>query len=533
MLFELLLFLSAIIIFLFAIARLSAEIQRLFTARVRQYIKAAVRRPLYGLSVGILSTILFQSSSTTTTLTVGMVSAGLLSFYHGLAVVLGTDIGTTLTVQLVVWKVTAFFPVCVVGGGLLWLIAAGKRKAVGEVVFYFGLVLFSLYLIGQTTAPLHSSEWVVRFFSQTNHPVLGFAIGAVFTAVVHASAIPISLLAMLSQQDIVTLETALPILIGANVGTTVTALLAGIVSNVSGKRTAVAHLFFKCVGAVVSFLLLPFFGPVLRAITASVPQQIALAHFFFNLCIVLIFILLLKPVSRLLERVVPGKEEVIPVWPEFLNAACLVRTEEALLCVKRELVRQMLLAQRMVRESIELTKTFHKGMRQSLVYIEAVVDNLRSEIAHYLWHISDRNFTEALSKRLFAYTAMVDDIERIGDHAVILAKLAAEKHERRIAFSERGMVELDEIDALVLANVADAARILEARDEFIVEKIMWREETVDLKVKEARERHLERFHRRICRAESGPIFLETLINLERISDHCMNIAEYVKELKEP
>lgn len=529
MLFELSLFLSAILIFLFAIVKLSTEIQRLFTARVRQYIRAAVRTPLYGLVAGVTSTILFQSSSTTTTLIVGMVSAGLLSFYHGLAVVLGTDIGTTLTVQLVVWKVTALFPVCVVGGGLLWLVAEGRRKAVGEVVFYFGLVLFALYLIGQATAPLNSSKWMVQFFRQADHPGVGFVIGALFTAAVHSSAIPISMLAILGQQDIVTLGTALPILIGANVGTTVTALLAGIVSNVSGKRTAFAHLFFKCVGALVGFLLLPFSESFLQGMSGSLPQQIALAHFFFNLCIVLIFILLLKPVSRLLEKIVPGKEEVIAVWPEFLNEACLVQTEEALLCVKRELARQMLLAQRMVRESIELSKNFRKGVRQSLIYIEAVVDNLRSEIARYLWHISDRSFTEALSKRLFAYTAMVDDIERIGDHAVILAKLAAEKHDRRIEFSARGMAELDEIDALVLANVADAVRILGERDEFTIEKIAWREETVDVKVREARERHLERFHRRICRAESGPIFLEMLINLERISDHCMNIAEYVKE----
>jgi phosphate:Na+ symporter len=531
MLAELSIFLSAILIFLFAIVKLSAEVQRLFTARVRQYIRAAVRTPLYGLVAGIASTILFQSSSTTTSLIVGMVSAGLLSLYHGLAVVLGTDIGTTLTVQLVVWKVTALFPVCVVGGGILWLIAAGKRKAVGEVVFYFGLVLFSLYLIGQATAPLNSSKWVGQFFREAGHPGLGFVIGLLFTAIVHSSAISISMLAMLGQQDVVTLDTALPIIIGANVGTTVTALLAGVVSNVSGKRTAVAHLFFKCVGALVGFLLLPFFGPFLRSMTGSLPQQIALAHFFLNLSIVLIFIFLLKPVSGLLERSVPGREEVIAVWPEFLNEACLVRTDEALLCVKRELVRQMLLAQRMVRESIELTKIFRKGVRQSLVYIEAVVDNLRSEIAHYLWHISEKEFTEVLSKRLFAYTAMVDDVERIGDHAVILAKLASEKHERKIEFSERGMAELDEIDALVLANVADALRILEERDEFTIEKIAWREDAVDAKVREARERHLERFHRRICRAESGPIFLEILINLERISDHCMNVAEYVKELK--
>jgi phosphate:Na+ symporter len=530
MLQELSLFITALVIFLYAIAKLSSEVQELFTGRVRGYIRYAARTPLSGLATGMLSTILFQSSSTTTALIVGMVSAGLLSLYHGLAMVLGTDIGTTFTVQLVVWKVTALFPVCVAGGGLVWFTSEGKRKTVGEVIFYFGLVLFALYVISEVTAPLKASPEVSIILRRAAHPLFGFAAGVIFTALVHASVIPISMVAILAQQGLVSLESALPVVFGANVGTTVTALLAGLISNVNGKRTAFAHLLFKCSGAFVCLALLPVLNVILKSLSDSVSQQIALGHFLFNLIIAALFLFLLKPVSVMLEKMVPGKAEALPVWPEFLNEACLAKTEEALLCVKRELGRQMHLAHSMVRDSIELLRTFRKATRRDLVYVEAVVDNLRSEIAAYLWKISDREFSPELSRQLFTYTAMVDDIERIADHAIILAKLAAEKQERRIEFTEAGMTELDEIDALVVANVADVVLLMDTRDDSRILNVYRREESVDVKVREARERHLERFHRRICRAEAGPIFLEMLINLERISDHCENIAEYVKEL---
>jgi len=524
-------FVVGVVLFLFAMIKLGEKVQRLFTARFRQYIRYAVHTPLHGLITGIFTTVLFQSSSTTTALIVGMVSAGLISFYHSLGMILGADIGTTLTVQLVVWKVTDVAPLFVVVGGIPWLFGSPRYKRYGEPIFYFGLILFSLSLIGKASAPLRESTLFVSIFRDSRNLWLGLAAGAAFTAIVHASAIPISILVLLGQQDLISLENAIPILFGANIGTTVTAVLASLVANVNGKRSAAAHLLFKVCGVGLCMVGLPLFVRAVAAVSGSVPQQVAIAHFLLNLIIAVVSLPLLTPVSHLIERMLPGRAEVLPIWPEFLKEECLARTEEALACVRKELWRQMGLARRMFAMSMELITRYDRGKSRDIRYIEAVVHNLRREVGKYLWRVSSKEFSNQTSRELFAYTAMVDDIERIADHAVVLADLSREKYRLRTDFSERGWEELAEIERLVGQNLEDAAVLIEGKNEGRADAILRHEDAVDQRVREAREHHLERFHRRVCRAEAGPIFLEVLINLERVSDHCTNIAEYVLELE--
>lgn len=530
MLLHLGLFASGIILFMFGLVRLGHQVQRLFTPRMRRFITVSIGRPLFGLASGAVATVLFQSSSMITALTIGMVSAGLITLYNSLGIILGADIGTTFTVQLVVWKITSLSPVFIFAGGLMWLISHGRARRAGEGILSFGFILFGLDLMAQAALPLKASSGVTSFFQATRNPFLGLIVGIVFTALVHSSAIPISMLVILAQQGLVHLDGALYIVIGANIGTTITAVLAAAVATVDGKRSAAAHLLFKCAGAALCMILLSPFENLLGRLSSDPAQQIALAHLFFNLIIGILFLPLLGPVASVLQRVIPGKSEPLPLWPEYLDETCLERPGDALLCVKKELERQVGLAQKTFSQSVQLIGSYNRGLARDLNYVEMIIDNLRTEIGHFLWRISNRDFSTYLSEDLFAYTAMVDDIERIADHAVVISHLAKEKDLRRLEFSERGWQEMNEIVSLVGENLADAASLIGWQDRARARLIYEREEWIDRKVKEARERHLERFHRRVCQAEAGPVFLELLINLERISDHCENIAEYVEGL---
>jgi len=533
MLQGILLFSTGLILFLFGMVRLSGHVQRRFTnIRIRDYFRLAVKTPIYGVITGLVSTILFQSSSATSVLTVGLVSAGLISFYHSLGIILGSGIGTTLTVQLVVWKFTDISPIFIILGSGIWIFGKNSWKYAGEALFYFGFIFFGLSLVSLSTGPLKGNVTFMHFFQEVKNPFLGVFAGLVLTAVVQSSAIPISILAILAQHNLVTIDTSLPIVFGANLGTATTALLAGLTANINGRRAAVSHFLFKLFGVIMCVILLPFFVLSVEQMSTSVAQQIALGHFLFNIIIVVIFIPLLRPFSRLVETFMPGKGETLSLWPEFLDEKKLSQADAALDCARKELVREIDFARKMFTKSTTLITDYSETERKNINYIEFIVDTLRREIGNYLCKISALSLSQELSRKLFAISQLTDTIERIGDHALTLSQLSARKIQRKIAFTDLAKSDLSEFIMLVDKNLEDASAIIAKKDEATIQRIITRENHIDSIEKDLKERHLERFYRGICHAEAGPIYVDMLIHLERISDHCENIAEYIRDIED-
>lgn len=526
-----LLFITGLVLFLFGMIKLSELMQQQLSGSIRDYLKISVKRPVYGFFMGIVSTLLLQSSSATTLLTMGVVSAGLISFYHSLGIILGADIATTLTAQLVVWKFTTFSPFIILLGGILMFTGKERQRSSGEAIFYFGLIFFGLNLTSEATAPLKNNQAFIRFFQEAKNPLIGVGIGTLFTGIVQASAIPVGIMVIMGQQGLISIENAVPIVFGANIGTTVTALLGSLVLNINAKRSAISHLLFKVVGVALILLFFPFFIDLIRGLSSQVSQQVAFSHFILNLFIALIFGFFLRPFSYIIERIIPGKDETLPLWPEHLNKKCLTNAEDALVCVQKELVREIALARKMLSDSLDLINNFKSSRRKDLGYIEMIIDNLQAEITRYLWNISCSQLTPELSKRLFAFSSIVYDIERMGDHSTNIVELSESKHLRRAVFSEPALMEINEIGRLIIQTVDLTSSVIENNNRDKLYIIIDMAEKAELLIKEAVDRHLQRFYQRICRAEAGPIFVDMLVNLEGISRHCRIIAGHLKSLE--
>jgi len=529
---EILIVTSGIILFLIGMVNLSSAVRKLIDVRIKEYIKYAVGKPLKGLITGIVSTMIFQSSSASTALTIGLVSAGLISFSNSLAIILGADIGTTLTVQLIIWRFTEISPLIISIGGLLWLSGREKWQTIGEMIFCFGLMFFGLELVSKAVEPLKNSHFLVEMFTQTQTPLVGIGMGIVVTGIVQASAIPISIMVILAQQDIVSLENAVAVVMGANIGTTITALLAGTVATKSGQRTAFSHLIFKFAGISLCFIFMPYFISILKSLSSNTAQQIALAHFLMNLVIVLSFIFVLTPFAAFMNKFLPGEDKILPVWPEYLDSKDISHPQKALDNVHKELKRQTNMVLQMYFKSIKMISNYKESEGKSLFYIDMVVKNIRKQTVRYLRKISAQNLSEQFSKKIFAYTAMTNDIESISIHVSSINRLAAQKAQKKIKFSNCGENELSEIIILVSKNFSDAFSMIDKPSDKINRDVVAREEQVDMKVKESRDNHLERFHKRLCDPDAGPIFVEMLLHLERISDLCNNVAEYMCDIKE-
>ncbi len=499
-------------------------LQRAAGGRLRTLLTGLARNRLLAVVAGAVITAIIQSSSATTVMLIGFVSAGLMAFRQTLGVILGADIGTTLTVQLIAFRITDY-SLLMVGAGFSIMFLAGRRvvKDVGQAVLGFGLIFLGLMVILEGVAPLRTSALATQLLAAVaGNAVMAVLAAAAFSALVHSSAATIGLALALAAEGLLSLAGAVAIVLGANIGTCVTALMAAVGSSAEAKRVAVAHIGFKLGGVALALPLLEPFTRLVAATAADVPRQIANAHTLFNVGISLVFLPFAPLAARAIEALVPDDEPgENPFRTRYVDARSLAQPALALGQATREALRMADVVQGMLRDVPSVFGSNNQELLEDVERRDDQVDFLEREIKLFLARLDRSAMGADLSRREIGLISFIGNLENIGD--IIdknLMELARKKLYQGRRFSDAGWAELLEFHGLVAKNLESAIAAFAAGDRTLAQQVLDQRPVIRQRERELRESHLNRLRQgRLESLETSEIHLDILTNLKRISSH--------------
>ncbi|HEV8617251.1 MAG TPA: Na/Pi cotransporter family protein [Methylomirabilota bacterium] len=505
--------------------RLSGDsLQRAAGGRLRHLLTGMARNRVVAVASGAAVTSIIQSSAATTLMLIGFVSAGLMTFRQTLGIILGADIGTTFTVQLIAFKVTDYALLLVgIGFVITFLARRPGVKDVGQAILGLGLMFLGLKLIIDGVAPLRSNQLALELLeAMAGNAVLAVIVGAVFSALVTSSAATIGLTLALASQGLITLPGAVAIVIGANVGTCATALAASIGATAEAKRVAVAHIAFKLLGAA---MVLPFVAPFTRIVTATAvdpARQIANAHTFFNLGISLVFLPFTPLAARAIEMLVPDDQTGdTPFRARYLDERALDQPSLALGQATREALRMADVVQGMLRDTLAVFRSDNQALLEDVEKRDDQVDFLEREIKLFLARLGRDAMGPELSRKEIGLISFIANLENIGD--IIdknLMELARKKFYQGRRFSDAGWVEIVDFHSLVSKNFERAMAAFAANDQTLAREVLDQRPLMRARERELRESHLGRLRAGLAESlETSEIHLDILTNLKRISSH--------------
>jgi phosphate:Na+ symporter len=504
-------------------------LQALAGARLRYALASLTRNRVTGLGAGALITAILQSSSATTVMLVGFTGSGLLTLRQAVAVLLGADVGTTATVQLLAFPVTDYALGVIVIGFLLFFFSRRQRtKTLGTAVLGFGLIFLGLRLIASGAEPLLGVPMVGQaFIALGDHPVLGIAISAALTAMLHSSAATIGIALGLSAQGLLTLHGALPIILGANIGTCAPALISSLGGVPEAKRVALAHALFKVSGVVLVYPVLPLFERWVEMSASSLTHQIANAHTLFNLGLAVVFLPFTVPFAAFVARLVKERPRA-DEWarPKYLDPHVLDVPSLALSQATRETLRMADLVHEMVRDTIKAFADGDQELVESIERKEDWVDALNREIKLYITKLSEKSLTKEQLDREMVLLAVINDLENIGDIVdKNLMELAKKKLYKDLRFSDNGVREMIELHALVEKNFERVIAAFASQDAEVAKQVIEEKARISHKERQLKQAHIHRLHAGLPESiETSAIHLDVLTNLKRINSHVTNIA---------
>lgn len=540
-------FLGGLALLMFGLKFMSSALQEVAGDKMRTILEKGTKNPIRGALTGMAATALIQSSTATTILTVGLVNSRLLTLKQAIGVIMGANIGTTVTVYLIGFNL-GDYALPIIAAGVITYIFVDNKKAqlIGQAITGIGLLFFGLTILGDGLAPLKDVPVFANLMlSIEDNAILGVLVGAIFTATVHSSSATIGVLQELAYQGAITYHQAVPILCGDNIGTTVTALLVAIGTGVVAKRAALTHFMFNFIG---SCLFLPLFvsGIAEKAIIfftnyllilipgsvswdmLNIKLQIAQTHLFFNLSNTLIQLPFVAVLAYIVTKIIPDskKDTEDEMKTIYIDKRFLANPSVALSQATRETLRMGDITVEAFTNAMGYFVKREKHQRKKGEQLEEFINHMEREITDYIVLASESRLSKEDSYQSFALLQCINDTESIADICMNIIELADYADRHQVSFSGEALEELEQMVELTKNTLNLTMQVARRRDPAAAEQVKRNEEKLDELQREYRRNHIRRLNEHICNGNNGAVFLDILGNLERISDLCRNIAGY-------
>ncbi|MFC1646266.1 Na/Pi cotransporter family protein [Candidatus Omnitrophota bacterium] len=516
-------------LFMYGIFMMGDGLQKAAGDRMRGLLKVLTGNPIVGTTVGAGVTALVQSSSATTVMLVGFVNAGLMTLKQSIGVIFGANIGTTITAQLIAFKLTDLALPCIAIGVWLYFFSNKKKwRDIGEFFLGFGMLFLGLKIMGSYVKPLGQDPAVKQIFVNLSHnPLLGVLIGTVFTALFQSSSVTTSLVVTLILLGLIDLDAAIYLILGCNIGTCITAILASIKTNVSAKRAAVAHVLFNVFGTLLAFMLLPILKSIVLRTSTDIARQCANFHTAFNVINTIVFLPLISPFTKLVMKIVPGEDIEVDLGPRYLEKHLLNTPPIAFEAATKEVVHMATIAKEMAEDAMS---GFFEQNRRKFDLVsrkEKAVDGLQESINQYLVELTQRELSKEISRKIPSMLHTVNDIERIGDHSQNLVELAERRLDEDMSMSDQAVEELKNMFSQLIMMFDISIKALETNSKEDARVVLEIENQINRMTAILRQNHIMRLNEGKCKVVSGIVFLDTISNFEKIGDHLNNIGQAV------
>ena len=532
-------FLGGVALFLYGMNVMGASLEKQAGGRFRQVLEKITSNPVKGVLLGTLVTGIIQSSSATTVMVVGFVNSGILTLENSVGVIMGANIGTAVTAWILsltglegdsllvqICKPANFSPIlAVIGIVMIMGSKSEKKRDIATVLLGFAVLMYGMEVMSDMVAPLSDNAAFTSILTMFQNPIFGVLAGTVVTGIIQSSSASVGILQAMSATGSITVASAVPIVMGQNIGTCVTALISSVGTNANARRAAMVHLYFNIIGVAVFLSLFYLVNSLVHFSfmgDAASPVSIAVIHTVFkivNTCFFLPFNKLLVRLAKLSVKDDPGEEKFVILDERFLNTPAV-----AIDCC-RELTHNMaILSRDSLFSAMELTHHFDEHKAQAILTDEDVVDQYEDKLGTYMVKLSSRPLGDSEGLELGRLLHCIGDLERISDHAVNIAETAREIEQKNLSFSGPAREEVDVMFDAVHEIATIAVDAFLHNDCELAKHVEPLEEVVDLLNRELKARHIARLQRGECTTMLGFVFSDLITNFERVADHCSNIA---------